>query len=145
MMPKRARNLILAVGAFALLALLFVVRRLGKDSVECVNSRVTFEVHATGLKEPGSELVIKATPGDPHNSGPIRIPLANGVSKETVFFSPFSMAKVDCSRTLETVEIVAEYNGKVEDHARLTYPGDFHRDQGGDYVATKPVMLGAEK
>lgn len=144
-MPRTSRHLILAVGAFALLALLFVVRRLGRNSVECVDSRVTFEVDATGLEEPGSELVINTTPGDPHNSGPIRVPLANGVSKEAVFFSPYSIEKVDCSRKLETVELVVEHNGHVEGNARLTYPQDFYLDQSGgygSYIAKKPVTLG---
>jgi hypothetical protein len=141
----KSRGVMLWAGllmVLTLLGLLLVAKRMTRNSVECANNTVSFEANAVGIREPGAELVLRIVPVDAHDPGPIRLTLAKGLSTKKFFFSPYSPQRVDCSRTLESVEIVVEYNGSVESKVKLVYPQDFYRDERGDYFARRPVIVG---
>ena len=141
-MLQEPRNVTLYTGTIffvALVGLLFFAWR-GR-TVDCVRNSVRFDVLVSGPPQLGAELVVTVIPADRYAPSPTRLSLGADKSKREVLFNPYSREKLNCSRTLEAVEIALEKNSSTLAKTTLTYPKDFYRDGQGNYIARMPIVL----
>ena len=141
-MSRPVRILILCGGsAFLLLLVAFLVLAWRSRTADCVRKVVRFDVSAPGVRQSGAELVVIVEPVDTYAASPMHLSLDAGRSAHQVLFNPYSRENLNCTRVLESVDLVLEKEGKALAKKSLTYPKDFRRDEKGDYIAREPVVF----